>query len=662
MAVRSCPCSLIRNPRSPVCVVRERSVHERAPEYVASTPAPIKLLIRRRNPVRPHRRRFAALMLACFIATSTAPAVLSHTAQAGPVQQPDEGWVMSSDGSDQHKLVDLLSARSRPSWSPDGAQIAFSGSSAGLVIVAADGSQQRTLLDSGVSGVDWSPDGATIAFSYNPGSNRDIYLIDIDGSNLHRLSNTPGLAATPSWSPDGTMVAFLDVDHEDGTPGHVLYVINADGTGQRQIADGIIDPVNMNVLSWSPDATGIAAATHDGDIVVVAVDGGGTTNITTSAAVESSPDWSPDASRIAFERGGEIYSASPDGSAVTELHDNPKETDSDPQWSPDATRVAFVMSGDIHSIPVGGGSSTNLTDTEFRGDHLPSWSPNSGAIAFIAFSTSGPSACDDGIDNDRDGTVDYPDDSGCSSASDDREENEISIGPPPFSCHDHDQGSRTPREGGGEIIIGTPDDDTLEGSSGDDIICGLGGNDTINGAGGHDVLVGNGGNDAINGEAGNDLLLGNGGNDALNGGAGRDALRGSGGKDILIGGDGRDLLMGGKHNDNLSGGAGKDTLVGEGGWDTLKGNADDDAFIGGGGNDIIQGGGGDDEAYGKGGDDVLKGFSGNDYLVGGKGSDVLRGSGGNDFLKGGPGDDHLNGGAGNDTCRPGGGSNMLRRC
>lgn len=254
------------------------------------------------------------------------------------------------------------------------------------------------------------------------------------------------------------------------------------------------------------------------------------------------------------------------------------------------------------------------------------------------------------------------------------------------------------------VIVGTPANETLNGSDGPDIIFGMGGNDKLNGKGGNDMLCapsgnvqlaggagadilvsgagndklsGNDGNDMLfagagndtleggngddwlEGDAGNDTLKGGPGNDSLFGGADNDTLEGSEGDDLLDGGDGKDALKGGDGNDTLRGGAGNDTLEGGNGDDTLYGDADDDTLKGGNGDDTLYGGDGKDSLEGGEGIDILYGDAGDDTLKGGNGNDLLYGGDGNDTLEGGNGDDELYGGDGNDTLKGGNGADFF---
>ena len=172
-------------------------------------------------------------------------------------------------------------------------------------------------------------------------------------------------------------------------------------------------------------------------------------------------------------------------------------------------------------------------------------------------------------------------------------------------------------EVGPNIIIGTPQDDELQGTDGDDEIYGLGGNDNIDGGAGDDVIDG-GSN--TNTETGPDLT-------------------GTPQDDELFGTDADETIDGLAGDDLIDGGAGNDTLIGGAGNDTIREVSGDDQIFGGEGDDHIDAGSGND---------LVDGGEGNDVLNGGYGNDELRGGTGNDYLNGYLGDDTLIGGSGND--------------
>ena len=190
-------------------------------------------------------------------------------------------------------------------------------------------------------------------------------------------------------------------------------------------------------------------------------------------------------------------------------------------------------------------------------------------------------------------------------------------------------------------ILGTPNQDTLEGSNrddtilglaGDDLISGFSGNDTLDGGLDNDTVDGNGGDDRLDGADGNDLLSGGSGNDTLYGGFGDDSifgnrdddfLFGDEGDDFLRGGDGKDVIRAGAGNDNIAGNGLRDRIFGEAGNDRIAGNQGPDSLNGGTGNDTIRGQGNDDTLTGVDLDSALPGFNEKDVLTGNSGADVF---------------------------------------
>ena len=242
-------------------------------------------------------------------------------------------------------------------------------------------------------------------------------------------------------------------------------------------------------------------------------------------------------------------------------------------------------------------------------------------------------------------------------------------------------------------LIGTDQNNIIEGGLGDDVLAGLAGDDTLRGGEGNDsvsyeYVADNGSNtgvtidltltgaqdtvrdgqdilEDIEGVVGtdfNDTLLGSSAGNTLIGGDGDDRLEGKEGDDILDGGDGDDVLDGGSGTGDfasyadavnyidtdgvqvdlsLSGPqntvlAGSDTLIG---IENLEGSDFDDILHGTDSSNIIIGGKGDDTVYGGLGNDRLFGGEGNDVLYGEDGNDLILGSMGNDFLDGGAGSD-----------------------
>ena len=219
-----------------------------------------------------------------------------------------------------------------------------------------------------------------------------------------------------------------------------------------------------------------------------------------------------------------------------------------------------------------------------------------------------------------------------------------------YSCNDGSTGTGTWQLvdiPGDDILNGTADNDTLNGTPGADTINGRDGNDILQGLGGDDTLNGNDGDDELYGGAGADTLNGNDGDDKLYGGADADTLNGGAGFNELEGGAGADVLVGmdgASFNDYdtasyASSDAGVEVRLDEG--VARGGHAEGDTLVG------IEGVIGSDY------DDVLVGDSGDNKLVGNAGNDVLisRGYDGSiyyEYMIGGPGADSYIGGNGRD--------------
>ena len=141
-----------------------------------------------------------------------------------------------------------------PVWSPDGREIAIANGST-IEVVAADGTATRTIYDEAGDNANpsWSHDGTTIAFERLAGGRWSIWLVAPDGTNAREAP----VAATannryPQWSPGDARLAFLS----DRGGRYGLYVGAADGTA-RQVADAVSPE---SPARWSPDGSRLAVA------------------------------------------------------------------------------------------------------------------------------------------------------------------------------------------------------------------------------------------------------------------------------------------------------------------------------------------------------------------------------------------------------------------
>jgi len=172
------------------------------------------------------------------------------------------GWmniyVLDLETSDSTPLTEGRGNNYDPAWSPDGSRIAFISDRdreppyGTLWLMNADGSSQHPLLETGnyiELGPTWSPDGTRIAFQSNRGEgvNPDIFILDLASEALTNLTNHPNMDVNPAWSPDGTKIAF--VSDRSGNP--EIWVVNVDGTELRQVTQRPL--LGDWRPAWSPD-------------------------------------------------------------------------------------------------------------------------------------------------------------------------------------------------------------------------------------------------------------------------------------------------------------------------------------------------------------------------------------------------------------------------
>jgi hypothetical protein len=122
-------------------------------------------------------------------------------------------------------------------------------------VMNVDGSGQTNLTNNPASDAwpSWSPDGTKIAFASERESNRDVYVMDADGSDQVRLTQDPARDSAPAWSPDGSSIAFRSFRGSGGDA--EIFSMNADGTGQVNLTR---NPGDDTAPTWSADSSRIA--------------------------------------------------------------------------------------------------------------------------------------------------------------------------------------------------------------------------------------------------------------------------------------------------------------------------------------------------------------------------------------------------------------------
>ncbi|MFQ6015501.1 MAG: FecR domain-containing protein [Anaerolineae bacterium] len=165
-----------------------------------------------------------------------------------------EIYIMDDNGSNVRQLTDNSTEDFAPFWSPDGQKIIFDSGDPGwegpgqIYVMNSDGSNwvQLTNFEGGAFAPSWSPDGTRIAFEGHVEDNAEIHVMDSDGSNVLRLTYDPAFDWAPLWSYDGQQIVFHRVREDTNGDGRIdfgdrpeIYVINPDGTNEHRLSGRI---------------------------------------------------------------------------------------------------------------------------------------------------------------------------------------------------------------------------------------------------------------------------------------------------------------------------------------------------------------------------------------------------------------------------------------
>ncbi len=242
---------------------------------------------------------------------------------------------------------------------PKTAKIAFSANREGnrdIYVMNPDGSQQVNITKHRADDVSpvWSPTGEHILFASDRGHKAwgtwDLYLMEPDGSNVRKVFDKSARRSGPVWSPDGKRIAY-----NYGELGNILlYIGTIDGKNEERVAIG-------GTPDWSPDGTEIAFVVKAGakrwEINILNVQTRKQKVFFPPKAAPSwlrGPVWSPRGDKLAFSwlhrvpfadfRETEtIYTVNRDGTELTQIVDEAGPEVTSPVWSPQGDILLYAQ-------------------------------------------------------------------------------------------------------------------------------------------------------------------------------------------------------------------------------------------------------------------------------------------------------------------------------
>ena len=234
----------------------------------------------------------------------------------------------------------------------------------------------------------WSPDGRRIAFKSSRGGNWDAYVMDANGTNVTRLTDSPANDHDPVWMPDGQSV-IISSDRDSREDLYRVWL--ADRRVERLTRHTVGRAIMPSV---SPDGRSVAYAAQTlqrlqfWEFQIHVLDlASGKTRPLDQAGGTCWPTWSPDGKVIAnvalAKEPSTIQIRNTDGSGSRELAVDPKRWVYYPDWSKDGQLIALSVSPQHHDgedwdlaiVPTDGSRPVQKLTTGPGNDRLPDWKP-----------------------------------------------------------------------------------------------------------------------------------------------------------------------------------------------------------------------------------------------------------------------------------------------
>lgn len=209
-------------------------------------------------------------------------------------------WVADADGENAQSALSSPEPIISPSWSPNGAQLAYvSFESRKPVVYVHDVATGKRRLVANFKGSNsapaWSPDGRTLALTLSRDGGSQLYLMDANGGEPRRLAQSASIDTEPVFTGDGRFIYF--VSDRGGSP-QIYRMTAAGGNAERVTFSGAynISP------SVSPDGRWLAYVSRvNGAFKLHVMElANGTTNAITDTSADESPSFSPNSRLVIY--------------------------------------------------------------------------------------------------------------------------------------------------------------------------------------------------------------------------------------------------------------------------------------------------------------------------------------------------------------------------
>jgi len=285
------------------------------------------------------------------------------------------------DSTAPRKALGLL----HPTISPDGSRIAFAALG-DLYVMSASGGKPENLTRDSAMDVDpaWAPDGQSLVYSSDRGGGLpQLWVRDLRTGQSRQLTHMDTQPLGADWSPDGTRIAFIDVDGRWGVAG--LCVIDVRTGVVTRLQPSLPQPGKP---SWSADGKYVAiplsykysSSFREGtnQVYIVPADGKSApfwqipeTNVSIDTRGGGGPSWSPDGTKMAAIYGGllKIWPVAKDGAPLGPPRAYTSEISYYPTWTADSKTILFQAADKLKTLDVDTGTIREIpVDLDYRLD------------------------------------------------------------------------------------------------------------------------------------------------------------------------------------------------------------------------------------------------------------------------------------------------------